>query len=114
MKRHFYILLITVSVITGCEGRTKIAGTVADGTGTLIENAQVKLKTNDPDFTEENQFVSECTTEADGEFDVAITHQPSSSLKLTFSVIKDGYKPHTEEIDAGYFDDNRKVTLEKK
>ncbi|WP_339749572.1 carboxypeptidase-like regulatory domain-containing protein [uncultured Rubinisphaera sp.] len=111
MKAMFFAI---VFAMIGCDGHTSISGVVVDENGKPLGGVQVTLKTVNLDSKIENELIDEEMTEDNGEFQVAITHQPTNKLKFSLIAEKENYNSYSEVIKANYGDDNHRITLEKK
>ena len=90
-KALLTLLVLSTFFLASCDGHTSVSGYVYDGKGQPIEDALVVLEEHGRKF--------EIRTRKDGSFDVGVTHAPTE-VQLTFTVSKEGYKPHKESFSS--------------
>ncbi len=87
-----FLVLTLVAILSACDARTSVRGTVVDADGKAIGDAEVRLVSlksgrTDVTYTDEN-----------GAFVCGITHGPAAG-KFQFSVSKPGYGTYRKEIN---------------
>jgi hypothetical protein len=88
MRYSLRILLLAATTLAGCDGFTSVAGRVTNPLGQRIEGARVTLDAGLPESVE---------TGKDGSFHIGMMDSPYGAADK-FSVVKEGYEPHVEQL----------------
>lgn len=92
------VATLLFQMISGCDGYTRLAGTVVDSEGAPIVNAKLVLvESGEGDRMQKSR--SEAVTDSDGHFSIATGHPPVKT-EFTLSVSKPGYAKHVERVES--------------
>jgi len=85
-------VILLLAILSACDARTSVRGTVADADGKPVAGAEVRLvslKSGRSDVTQ---------TDEEGAFICGITHGPAAG-KFEFMVSKAGFAPFRKEVE---------------
>ena len=99
-------LLLTLGVLCGCQGGTRVDGIVVLSDGSPVEGAEVTF-----DIPDDSRSSSDyATTNAKGQFHVAKSHAPVK-VRVRLSVRKHGFVAHDETFEGEPHDLTRRIVL---
>jgi hypothetical protein len=94
-----WALCSALTGVAGCDGSTRLSGSVKDASGTPIRGAAVSLAAlggNQATLRADTVF-----TQSNGFFQVQLTHSPLKSQPLRFQVEHDGFRSYVLNFTYG-------------
>lgn len=91
----FVTVISALLLCAGCDGYTRLEGTVCDSSGARISGATVVFDTG------RSERPLQLITAADGRYRIGSTHAPFADVPLTLKVSKAGFKTFEHRFTSG-------------